>query len=153
MLKGIDPVLTPDLLWCLAAMGHGDDLALVDANHPASRIASDTTKGRPIVLPGIGIARAARAILSVFPIDDFTDDPIRRMLVVGNPAEIPPVQQEMQAEVDRAAGRRIELAGIERFAFYAAARNAFAIVQVGDSRGYGCFLLRKGVIFGDTPDS
>lgn len=153
MLKGIDPILTPELLRCLAAMGHGDDLALVDANHPAARISGTTSNGRLIELPGISIARAARAILSVFPIDDFTDDPIRRMLVVGNPSEIPPVQREMQAEVDRAAGRRIEMAGIERFAFYAAARNAFAVVQVGDTRGYGCFLLRKGVIFGEGSGS
>ncbi len=150
MLKGLDPVLTPNLLWCLAAMGHGDDLALVDANHPASRIAKSTSSGRIIELPGIGMARAARAILSVLPIDDFTDDPVRRMLVVDDPHAVPPVQREVQAEIDRAAGRRLEMAGIERFAFYEAAKQAFAIVQVGDPRGYGCFLFRKGVVFGEA---
>src|SRR6478735_9188406 len=62
MLKGIDPVLTPDLLWVLAAMGHGDDLALVDANHPAQTIASATTSGRLIRLPGLTMERAARAV-------------------------------------------------------------------------------------------
>jgi L-fucose mutarotase len=151
MLKGLDPVLTPDLLWCLAAMGHGDDLALVDANHPAARIARSTASGRIVELPGIGMARAARAILSVLPIDDFTDDPVRRMLVVDDPAAVPQVQREVQSEIDRFAGRPIVMAGIERFSFYEAARSAFAIVQVGDPRGYGCFLFRKGVVFGEAP--
>lgn len=151
MLKGIDPILTPDLLHCLAAMGHGDDLALVDANHPAAAIAQSTTLGRPIELPGLSMARAARAILSVLPIDDFTSDPVRRMQVVGDPEAVPDVQKSVQAEIDRAAGRRIEFVGIERFAFYAAAKTAFAIVQVGDPRGYGCFLFRKGVVFGEAP--
>ncbi|MBL8830939.1 MAG: fucose-binding protein [Rhodospirillales bacterium] len=151
MLKGIDPVLTPDLLQCLAAMGHGDDLALVDANHPAARIARSTASRTLIELPGIAMARAARAILSVLPIDDFTDDPVRRMQVVGDPSAIPEIQKQVQAEIDRAAGKRIELAGIERFAFYEAAKSAYAIVQVGDPRGYGCFLFRKGVVFGEAP--
>jgi L-fucose mutarotase len=146
MLKGIDRLLGPDLLWVLAAMGHGDDLALVDANHPAERIARATVVRRLIRLPGVTIGRAARAILSVMPIDDFVPDPVRRMEVVGDPAAVPPVQREAQAEIDRAAGRSLPLVGVERFAFYDAARAAFAVVQTGDPRPYGCFLIRKGVI-------
>lgn len=149
MLKGLDPVLSADLLWILAAMGHGDDLALVDANHPAETIARATTSGRLLRLPGLGMARAARAILSVLPIDDFEPDPVRRMQVVGDPTAIPGVQAEVQRELDSAAGRSLPLAGIERFAFYEAAKAAFAVVQVGDPRPYGCFLLRKGVIAGE----
>ena len=148
MLKGLDPLLTADLLWVLAAMGHGDDLALVDANHPAERIARATVSRRLIRMPGLTMERAAGAILSVLPIDDFTDDPVRRMEVVGKPDAIPAVQAAVQGEIDRAAGRPLRLAGIERFAFYDAARAAFAVVQVGDPRPYGCFLLRKGVIAG-----
>jgi len=148
MLKGLDPVLSPDLLWVLAAMGHGDDLALVDANHPAETIAAATTSGRLVRLPGLTMERAARAILSVLPIDDFVPDPVRRMQVVGDAAAIPPVQAAVQAEIDRAAGRALPLAGLERFAFYDAARRAFAVVQAGDPRPYGCFLIRKGVIAG-----
>jgi L-fucose mutarotase len=148
MLKNIDPVLTADLLWLLASMGHGDDLALVDANHPAERIARATVSGRLVRLPGLSMARAARAILSVFPLDDFVPDPVRRMEVVGDPAAIPAVQREVQAEIDRVAafGRPIVMVGIERFAFYEAAKTGFGVVQVGDTRPYGCFLLRKGVI-------
>ena len=148
MLKGLDPLLSPDLLWVLAAMGHGDDLALVDANHPAERIAQATVSGRIVRLPGLTMARAARAILSVLPIDDFVADPVRRMEVVGEAAAIPAVQGEVQAEIDHAAGRPLTMAGLERFAFYDAAEQAFAIVQVGDARPYGCFLIRKGVIAG-----
>lgn len=149
MLKTLDPVLSADLLWILAAMGHGDDLALVDANHPAETIAAATTSGRLVRLPGLSMERAARAILSVLPIDDFEPEPLRRMLVVGDAAAIPAVQAAVQREIDAALGRPAPLAGIERFAFYEAARRAFAVVQVGDPRPYGCFLLRKGVIAGE----
>jgi L-fucose mutarotase len=146
MLRNIDPVLTADLLWILAAMGHGDDLALVDGNHPAARIARATSSGRLVQLPGLTMGRAARAILSVLPIDDFVGDPCRRMEVVGNATAIPDVQREVQEEIDRACGKHLPLVGLERFMFYDAAMKAFAVVQVGDARPYGCFLLRKGVI-------
>ncbi|MDR3532063.1 MAG: RbsD/FucU domain-containing protein [Rhodopila sp.] len=149
MLKSIDPVLSADLLWVLAAMGHGDDLALVDANHPAERIARSTASGRVIRLPGLPMARVARAILSVLPIDDFTPDPIRRMEVVDDPAAWPEVQRQVEAEVAAVLGQSTTLHGIERFAFYEAAKASFAVVQVGDPRPYGCFLFRKGVVAGD----
>lgn len=148
MLKGLDPLLSPDLLWILAAMGHGDDLAIVDGNHPAETIARATTSGRLVRLPGVAMERAAAAILTLLPIDDFVVDPVRRMEVVGAPEEIPPVQRAVQAVVDRSAGAPLPMVGLERHAFYAAARAAFAVVQCGDPRPYGCFLIRKGVIAG-----
>ena len=149
MLKGLDPLLSADLLWVLAAMGHGDDIALVDANHPAERIARASISGRLIRLPGVTMERAARAILSVLPLDDFTLDAARRMEVVGHPLEVPPVQTLVQREIARACGAGIALHGIERFAFYEAAKGSFAVVQAGDPRPYGCFLFRKGVIAGE----
>jgi len=151
LLKSIDPVLSADLLWVLAAMGHGDDLALVDANHPAERISRSTASGRLIRLPGLTMARVARAILSVLPIDDFLPDPIRRMQVVGDPDVWPAVQSEVQSEVNAVLTGSAAMRGIERFAFYDAAKAGFAVVQVGDPRPYGCFLFRKGVIAGDEP--
>ncbi len=151
MLKGIDPLLSADLLWVLAAMGHGDDLAVVDGNHPAETIARATTSGRLIRLPGIAMDRAIGAILSVLPVDDFEPEPLRRMLVVGSPETIPVIQSEVQVVIDRALGRASPMAGIERFAFYAAARQSFAVLQCGDPRPYGCFLIRKGVIAGEKP--
>lgn len=147
MLKDIDPILSADLLWVLAAMGHGDDLALVDANHPAETIARATASGRLIRLPGLSLERVARAILSVLPLDNFVDDPVRRMEVVNDPDALPPVQDAVLREVARHTDQPV--AGIERHEFYAAAKGAFAVVQVGDPRPYGCFLLRKGVVAGE----
>ena len=153
MLKGIDPVLSADLLWVLAAMGHGDDLALVDANHPAEAMARHTVSARLVRLPGLAIERAAAAILSVLPIDDFTPDPVRRMEVVGDPEALPDVQRAVRDVMAARAGRDIPLTGLERFAFYEAEKKAFAVVQAGDPRPYGCFLFRKGVIAGSRPDA
>jgi L-fucose mutarotase len=144
LLKGLDRLLTADLLWVLAAMGHGDDLALVDGNHPAERIARATVSGRLIRLPGITVDRVAQ--VSVLPLDDFVETPVRRMEVVGQPEAIPLVQAAVQAVVDRAAGRSCPMGSIERFAFYEEAERAFAVVQAGDARQYGCFLFKKGVL-------
>lgn len=151
MLKGIDPLLSADLLWVLASMGHGDDIAVVDGNHPAETIAQATTSRRLIRLPGVAMDRAVGAILSVLPVDDFEPEPIRRMLVVDNPQAVPVIQSEVQDVIDRATGRSLPMTGIERFAFYAAARKSFAVIQCGDPRPYGCFLIRKGVIAGGKP--
>lgn len=148
MLKGIDPLLDADLLHLLASMGHGDDLALVDANFPASAIAGYTASGTLVSLPGLAMGRVARAILSVYPLDSFVPDPARRMEVVGKPEEMPAVQHDVQAEISRAEPA-IRLIGIERYAFYDAAKSAFGVIQVGDPRFYGCFLLRKGVVAGE----
>jgi L-fucose mutarotase len=146
MLRGIDPLLSPDLLFVLAAMGHGDDIAVVDGLHPAERIAKETPYGRVVRLPGVDIVRAIEAIVSVMPLDDFVEQPVRRMQVVGFPDEIPDVQRRVQRVLDVAAGKSSPMGSIERFAFYEEERRAFAVVQVGDTRPYGCFLLRKGII-------
>ena len=146
MLKNIDPLLNADLLWVLAAMGHGDDLALVDANHPADTVASHCIVKKPLRVSAATMADVARAILTVFPLDDFTVNPVRRMEVVGAQAEVPPIQREVQSVVDAVHGRALPMMGIERYAFYEAAKQAFAVVQVSDARPYGCFLFRKGVI-------
>lgn len=150
MLKTIDPLLGPDLLWILAAMGHGDDLALVDANFPAETVAVATTAQRLVRIPGVPMARAAQAILSLLPLDEFVPDPVRRMEVVGDAATVPDVQSEVFAAI-AATGYSGQVFGIERFAFYDAAARAFAVVQVGDPRFYGCFLLRKGAVAGERP--
>jgi L-fucose mutarotase len=133
-------LLTPDLLWVLAAMGHGDDIAVVDALHPAERIARRTTHGRVVRLAGVCMEDAVRAILSVMPLDDFVPDPVRRMEVVDDRAAMPEVQRAVQALLPA------PMHALERFAFYAAEEQAFAVVQVGDARPYGCFLMRKGVV-------
>jgi L-fucose mutarotase len=147
MLKGIHPLLPPDLLYLLARMGHGDDLALVDANHPAEAVAAKTITGELIRLPGIQVHQALEAILTLMPLDDFTPDPVRFMEVVGKPDEVPEAVADMQG-VARAGGYKGEFARLERFAFYEAARASFGVVQCGETRLYGNALVRMGVIGG-----
>jgi len=146
MLWGIDPLLDADLLYALRRMGHGDEIAVVDTNFPAASVAMSTVVGEPILMAGVPAARAVEAILSVMPLDTFVPDPAGRMEVVGDPQAIPPVQREVQQAVDRAAGKHVLLQGVERFAFYERAKNAFAIVPTGERRFYGCFIFKKGVV-------
>lgn len=146
MLKLIDPILTPDLLWLLASMGHGDDLVVVDANHPASRVAQSTSSQRLIQLPGLRMETAVRAIMTLYPLDDFDPDPVRVMMPVDDPGRVPDVQRAVLAEIARASGGPVTPGKLSRPDFYRVAAAGFGVVQVGDNRGYGCFLIRKGVI-------
>lgn len=146
MLKKLDPLLNADVLYALRAMGHGDELVLCDTNFPADSVAHDTVHGDLLRIDGVSAARAARAILSVMPLDSFVDDAAMRMEVVGNPSEIPPVQQEVQKEIDRAEGKSWPMGSIERMAFYERARQAYCVVATGETRFYGCFIFKKGVI-------
>ena len=146
MLKGLDPVLSADVLFALKSMGHGDDLILADMNFPSDSVARSTVLGRILRLENVSAARAARAILSVMPLDSFVPEPALRMEIVGKPDEVPPVQQEVQAEVDRAEGRPLKIGSIERFAFYDLAKKSYCVIQTGERRFYGCFVFKKGVI-------
>lgn len=146
MLKGIDNRLNADVLRVLRAMGHGDVLIVADTNFPSDSVARATVTGELLRMENLTCAEAVQAILSVLPLDTFVDDFAGRMEVVGNPAEIPPVQQEVQAEIDHAEGRHRPMIGIERFAFYDMARQSYAVIQTGERRFYGCFMFRKGVI-------
>jgi L-fucose mutarotase len=145
MLKGIDQRLSAEIVHVLMLMGHGDDLVICDINHPAASIARDTTHGRLIDMAGCDIPTATRAILSLMPLDTFVESPVSRMQVVGDPEGRMPVFDRMQAVIDAAEGRPVPMQALERFAFYAAARRAFAIIRTADSGPYGCFILKKGV--------
>lgn len=146
MLKGIDNRLNAEVLGALRAMGHGDYLVLVDTNFPADSIARQTVAGRLLRMENLTSAEAANAILSVLPLDTFVDDFAGRMQVVDDPSAVPPVQQEVQAQVDIAEGTPRPIPGVERFAFYDLAKGAYAVIQTGERRFYGCFMFRKGVI-------
>jgi len=145
MLKGIDPILNAEVLHALRAMGHGDDLILCDTNFPAQSVARRTVHGRLLRIDA-PLARVAKAVLSVYPLDSFVDDAAGRMEIVGDPASVPEVQREVQAEIDRAEGKAWPMIGIERYAFYERAKQAYAVIQTGERRFYGCIALRKGVI-------
>jgi L-fucose mutarotase len=146
VLKSIDPLLNADVLHALRAMGHGDEIVLCDTNFPADSVARATVLGRLLRIDNVTAWRAARAVLSVLPLDGFVEAPASRMEVVGRPDEIPDVQREVQAEIDAAEGRPWPMGGIERFAFYERARKAYAVIATGERRFYGCFILKKGVI-------
>jgi L-fucose mutarotase len=140
MLKTLTRLHTPDLLHVLASMGHGDDIAVVDAHFPAVALAR-----RLVRLDGADLPDVVDACLALMPLDGFVEAPARRMEVVGKPDEIPDVQRQCQEVIDKREGRPVRLAGVERHAFYADARAAFAIVLTGELRPYGCLLLKKGV--------
>jgi len=145
LLKNLDPLLNADVLYALRAMGHGDTLVLSDTNFPSDSIARQTRIKRLLRIDAT-CARAARAILSVMPLDSFVDDAAARMEIVGNPAEIPPVQREVQAEIDRAEGKPWPMVSIERMAFYEHAKRAYCVITTAETRFYGCFIFTKGVI-------
>ncbi len=149
MLKGINPLLNADVLYALRAMGHGDRLVVCDTNFPADSIARQSVLGRLLRIDNMSAAKAVEAVLSVMPLDTFVDDAAIRMEIVGQAQEVPPVQREVQAAIDRAEGRSWPLVGVERHAFYEKAKAAYCVIATGERRFYGCFLFSKGVIAPD----
>lgn len=146
MLKGIDNRLNAEVLYALRAMGHGDTLVIADTNFPSDSIARQTVLGDLLRMDNLTAAEVAEAVLSVLPLDTFVADFAGRMEVVGAAAEIPAVQAEVQAVINAAEGRPRPMVGIERFDFYERAKRAYAVIQSGERRFYGCIILRKGVI-------
>ena len=144
MLKGIDPLLNADVLRVLRAMGHGDDLIITDTNFPSDSVARQTVYGSLLRIDA-SAADVVQAVLSVMPIDSFVDDAAARMEVVDEPKTILPVMTDVQDKVSAVDGPN-RMLPIERFSFYDRAKNAYAIIQTGERRFYGCFAFRKGVI-------
>jgi L-fucose mutarotase len=145
VLKSLDPLLNADVLYALRSMGHGDEVIICDTNFPADSVAKETVLGQLLRIDA-SAARVARAVLSVMPLDSFVDKPAGRMEIVGKPNEVPPVQAEVQAEIDKAEGKSWPMGSIERFAFYDLAKKAYCVIQTGERRFYGCFVFKKGVI-------
>lgn len=140
MLKGIPPILGPDLLHILRAMGHGDEIAIVDANYPAEDAGPTVVR-----LDGVSATDTLDAVLTLMPLDTYVDEQAFGMEVVGNPKKREATHKEFDKLIKKhEPGMRLSL--LERFAYYERARNAFAIVQTGERRLYGNVLLKKGVI-------
>jgi L-fucose mutarotase len=140
MLKGIDPVLGPELLATLRAMGHADEIAIVDANFPAAANAR-----RLIRAEGVSATRMVGAILSVLPLEQFEPIAAFRMAVDGAADELPPVIGEFE-QLLRAVGYEGPIGALERFAYYERTRAAYAIVSTGERRYWGNLILKKGAI-------
>ena len=146
MLKNIDNRLNAEVLYALRAMGHGDTIVIADTNFPSDSIAGQTVLGDLLRMDNLTCAQAVEAILSVLPLDTFVEDFAGRMEMVGDPARVPPVQVEVQRAIDAAEGLARPMVGIDRIDFYERAKDAYAVIQTGERRFYGCFIFRKGVI-------
>jgi L-fucose mutarotase len=145
MLKGIDPLLTPDLLKVLAEMGHGDEIVIADANFTATTLG----RGKTVIqVPGIGVLRMCEAVLSLLPLDAAVDCPVACMQVGGTPdgyrSALQRQVQQRLAEAGWAVPQQVE--AVERFAFYDRVRRAHAIVLTGELQPYANFVFKKGVI-------
>lgn len=141
MLRNISPLLSPDLLHALRAMGHGDEIVIADANFPGT-----STGPQCIRADGSTASEILHAVLSVMPLDSFVPDPALTMQVVGDPDAVPDAVADFQRIIDDTADTPAQIQGLERFAFYERAATAFAIVQTGEGRLYGNIILKKGVI-------
>lgn len=147
MLKRIPDFMDAELLWVLAAMGHGDELAVVDRNFPARSIALQTRSRRLVTLGGMDAPRTIAGLLELLPLDSFVPQPLAWMDPVDAPGTMLPVHAEVLAACRAAEGREIVHQVLPRADFYDAARRCFAVVQNAESRPYGCFILTKGVVF------
>jgi L-fucose mutarotase len=146
MLKGIRAELNGDILQALCSMGHGDVLVVADANFPSDGIARETRLGKLLTMENIPAPQAIDAILSVLPLDTPLQPSVGRMEVIGKPDEIPKIQHEVQAIIDRVERKPAPMYPVERMAFYELAKKAYCVIATGELRFYGCFLLTKGVI-------
>jgi L-fucose mutarotase len=140
VLKGIDPLLSPDLLAMLRAMGHGDEIVIADANFPAAANAK-----RLVRIDGATAPRVVAAVVSVLPLDEAVPNAAFNMAMSDDPETTPPVVREFEA-VLRAAGYTRAIEAIERHAFYARAREAYGVVVTGEPRFWGNLILKKGAI-------
>ena len=148
MLININPILSPELLFHLRSMGHGEKIILADANFPAN-----TSNDKVIRLDGVGIKEAASAILSVFPLDSFIvsqgGSSALRMEVDDKPEELTETHKEFIEAVKKVSGENWKVGSISRQDFYKEAKKAYCIVTTTDARPFGCFVLTKGVILPD----
>ena len=145
MLKGISPYLSPELLAVLAEMGHGDELVLADANFPGATVAK-----RLLRADGISVAVMLGAIMPLFELDTYAE-PLTMMQAVAGDTVDPAVEADFSRVIVRFDQNAPAPVRIERFAFYARARDAFAVVMTGEARKYGNLILRKGVILPPAP--
>ncbi len=140
MLKGLSPLLSPELLAVLYRMGHGDEIVLADAHFPGHSL------GVPVVrADGLGIPALLDAVLPLFELDAYVEAPVLMMAAVPGDRLDPAVEAAYRAAIDRHAPGTPPIARVERFAFYDRARRAFAVVMTGEAAKYGNVLLKKGV--------
>lgn len=139
MLKGISPVISPELLKILCEMGHGDEIVIGDGNFPAASNAK-----RLVRLDGHGVPEVLDGILKLIPLDTYVDSPA--VLMATGAGEATPEIWTKYEEIITENNGKTEISQIERFAFYERARNAYAVVATGESAIYANIILKKGVV-------
>lgn len=144
MLKGIPDILSPDLLKALCEMGHGDELVIADGNFPSESVGKNSVVIRA---DGHGVPEILDAVLSLIPLDTYTDKPVALMqLVEGDACGIPPIWDKYYELIQKHENRSVEIEYTERFAFYERAKSAYLIIATGETAIYANVLLKKGVV-------
>mmetsp|Transcript_57188 Transcript_57188/g.134598 ORF Transcript_57188/g.134598 Transcript_57188/m.134598 type:complete len:160 (-) Transcript_57188:40-519(-) len=154
LLKGIDPLLSADLLFILRSMGHGDSLCICDCNFPAFEVSGKTTSQRLVHVGGADLPQVVNAVCSVMPLDFFIEDPALHMAPQAG-VSMPPLGTAVIADAQAAVSQHcpgMQIKGVERFEFYERARKCFAVVQTLERRPYGNVILTKGVVGPDGKD-
>lgn len=143
MLKGISPLLSPELLKVLCEMGHGDELVIADGNFPAESIGKNAIVIRA---DGHGVPEMLDAILQLIPLDQYVDQPAALMKVVPGDPVVPVIWDEYRALLQKHGEDPDKVEMTERFAFYERAKKAYAIIATGETAIYANILLKKGVV-------
>lgn len=140
MLKGISPLLSPELLAALYRMGHGDEIVLADAHFPG-----ESFNDRVLRADGLKIGPLLDAILPLFELDRYVPDPLVMMRPVEGDRLDPEVEARYRLPIEKHAPTAPAIVRIDRFAFYERAKAAFAVVATGELAPYGNIILKKGV--------
>jgi L-fucose mutarotase len=141
MLKGIPPVISPELMSVLMKMGHGDEIVLADGHFP-----SDSHALRIVRADGHGVLELLEAVLKFFPLDSFVEKPAAVMQPVHTEHQEPPIWKNFRRLLESGEGRNVELEEVKRFAFYERARSAYAIVATSETAVYANLILKKGIV-------
>ncbi len=140
MLKGISPLISPELLAVLARMGHGDEIVLADAHFPG-----ETFNDRIIRADGLRIPDLLKAILPLFELDSYVPAPLIMMAAVEGDELDPQVEESYMESILITNPEIPAIERIDRFDFYERAKDAFAVVMTGETAKYGNIILKKGV--------
>ena len=140
MLKGISPLLSPELLANLARMGHGDEIILADAHFPAESFNRNVFRADGLRIPAL-----LDAILPLLELDAYVPTPLAMMAAVEGDQLDPQVERDYRSAIDRHAPEAPQIERVDRFAFYERAEHAFAVVMTGETAKYGNIILKKGV--------
>ncbi|MBQ3079791.1 MAG: L-fucose mutarotase [Clostridia bacterium] len=140
MLKGISPIISPELIKILMEMGHGDEICIGDGNFPAASMAK-----RLVRLDGHGVTEILDAILKLMPLDTYVEAPVALMQIVPGDTVDPVIWKDYERVIKENEGEK-KIENVERFAFYERAKQCYAVVATGESALYANIILKKGVV-------